>query len=318
MLAVCSKCKINHSVFKRIYSGETLCRACFLFSIESKTLHTISKYSMIGYGERIAVGVSGGKDSLTLLSILKKILNKNNCNDLIAITIDEGIEGYRNESIDIVKNHCKKLEIPLKMFSYKDLFDISMDEAMVNRPSNKLSSCSMCGTFRRRALDIAAKLVNASVLSTAHNLDDHIQTFMINLLSGDIERIGWMYPIPMEYDSGLKKIKPFIEIYENEIVFYAFNTQIEFQTEQCPYMNESIRSDFRKIFNELEKIHPGIKYNCFNSINKISKIIQDFSSDKLIQSSRGLKKTCSKCGNTTNNDICSVCKTIFLLNAKQK
>ena len=106
-------------MYKRLYSGETLCKSCFLFSIEAKTLHTISKYSMIGYGERVAVGVSGGKDSLTLLYVLKKILKKNNCNDVMAITIDEGIEYYRDESLNIVKDHCERMNIPLKIFSYQ-------------------------------------------------------------------------------------------------------------------------------------------------------------------------------------------------------
>ena len=77
-------------------------------------------------------------------------------------------------------------------------------------------------------------------------------------------------------------------------------------------MNESIRSDFREFFNELEKTHPGIKYNCYNSVNKISKIIQNSNPE----SSQYLKRTCIKCGNTSNNDICSVCKTIFLLESK--
>ena len=92
---------------------------------------------MIGYGQRIAVGVSGGKDSLTLLSVLKKILKKSNDNDVIAITIDEGIEDYRDESLDIVKNHCEKINIPFKIFSYKELFGMSMDEAMLKRSSKK-------------------------------------------------------------------------------------------------------------------------------------------------------------------------------------
>ena len=267
---------------------------------------------MIGYDERIAVGVSGGKDSLTLLSVLKKILKKNNCNDIIAITIDEGIEDYRDESVNIVKNHCENLDIPFKIFSYKDLFGTSMDEAMLQRPSKKISSCSICGTFRRRALDIAAKSVSADVLATAHNLDDHIQTFMINLFSGDVDRIGWMYPTPIACETGMKKIKPFLELYESEIVFYAFHSGIEFQAEQCPYMNESIRSDFRKFFNEMEKIHPGIKYNCYNSVNKLSKIIQNIHND----SAPYLKKTCLKCGSISNNEVCSVCKTIFLLESK--
>jgi uncharacterized protein (TIGR00269 family) len=270
---------------------------------------------MIGYGERIAVGVSGGKDSLTLLSVLKKILKKSNCNDIIAITIDEGIEEYRDESIHIVENHCKKTEIPFKIFSYKELFGTSMDEAMLKRPSKKISSCSICGTFRRRAIDMAAKSVGADIVATAHNLDDHIQTFMINLFSGDVDRIGLMHPTPtpLEYDNGLKKIKPFLELYENEIVFYAFNSGIEFQAEECPYMNESIRSDFRKFFNELEKLHPGIKYNCYSSVNKLSRMVRD---SCLQNSSSHLKKTCLKCGNITNNEVCSVCKTIFLLETK--
>jgi uncharacterized protein (TIGR00269 family) len=270
---------------------------------------------MIGYGERIAVGVSGGKDSLTLLSVLKKILKKRNNNELLAITIDEGIEGYRDESIDIVENHCKKIEIPFKIFSYSELFGTSMDEAMLKRPSKKISSCTMCGTFRRRAIDVAAKSVDADVVATAHNLDDHLQTFMINLFSGDIDRIGLMHPTPtpLEYDGGLKKIKPFLEIYENEIVFYAFNTGIEFQVEECPYMNESIRSDFRTFFNELEKLHPGIKYNCNSSINKISKLIRNSPKQN---SNPYLRKTCHKCGNISNSEVCSVCKTIFLLETK--
>ena len=117
---------------------------------------------MINYGQRVAVGVSGGKDSLVLLYILKKI-SKNNNNDIVAITIDEGIEGYRDESLTIVKDFCNKLEVPFKIFSYKELFGSSMDEAIVKRPSKKVSSCSICGTFRRRALDVAALSMQSDI-----------------------------------------------------------------------------------------------------------------------------------------------------------
>ena len=249
---ICTKCETGQSVFHREYSGEYLCRKCFVRSIEDKTSRTISKYSMIGRGDTIAVGVSGGKDSLSLLYVMKKLLERrDNGNNLIAVTIDEGIRGYRDESLQIVKDFCAQLGVESKVLSYKSLFGMDMDEAMINRPSEKMSSCSMCGTFRRRAIDLAAEGVDADVVATAHNLDDQVQTFMINLLAGDAERIGWIYPQPAEYGNKMKKIKPFVEIYEYEIAFYALQREIPFQSEECPYMNESIRTDLRVFFNQL-------------------------------------------------------------------
>ncbi|HJS82324.1 MAG TPA: ATP-binding protein, partial [Nitrososphaera sp.] len=79
-------------------------------SIEDKTSRTISKFSMIDRGDTVAVGVSGGKDSLSLLYVLKKLFeHRENRNELLAVTIDEGIKGYRDESLKIVKDFCSQL-----------------------------------------------------------------------------------------------------------------------------------------------------------------------------------------------------------------
>jgi cytoplasmic tRNA 2-thiolation protein 1 len=278
-------------------------------SIESKVAKTISKYSMIEYGDKVAVGVSGGKDSLSLLYILKMLFDQhpNNGNELVAITIDEGINGYRDESLQIVKDFCAQLQIGSKILSYESLFGIDMDQAMVQRSSQKMSSCSMCGTFRRRAIDIAAETVEADIVATAHNMDDQLQTFMINLLAGDVERIGWIYPEPVQYtQAGIKKVKPFVEIYEYEIAFYALQRGIPFQSEDCPYMNESIRTDLREFFNRLERDHPGIKYNAYRSMTKISKVLRS-------SMPPSETKKCSRCGRVSTGDICSVCKTLNIL-----
>jgi uncharacterized protein (TIGR00269 family) len=280
-----------------------------LRSIESKAAKTISKYSMIEYGDKVAVGVSGGKDSLSLLYVLKMLFDQhpNNGNELVAVTIDEGIKGYRDESLQIVKDFCAQLNIESKVLSYQSLFGIDMDQAMVQRSSQKISSCSMCGTFRRRAIDIAAETVEADIVATAHNMDDQLQTFMINLLAGDVERIGWIYPEPVQYtQTGMKKVKPFVEIYEYEIAFYALQRDIPFQSEECPYMNESIRTDLREFFNRLERDHPGIKYNAYRSMTKISKVLR--SSMPPSQT-----KKCSRCARVSTGDICSVCRTLSIL-----
>jgi uncharacterized protein (TIGR00269 family) len=280
-------------------------------SIEDKAAKTISRYSMIGYGDRVAVGVSGGKDSLSLLYVMKMLfdLHPNNGNELVAVTIDEGIRGYRDESLQIVKDFCAQLGVESSMLSYKSLFGVDMDEAMTLRPSDKMSSCSMCGTFRRRAIDIAAEAVDADVVATAHNMDDQLQTFMINTLAGDVERIGWMYPEPIEYSNGMTKVKPFIEIYEYEIAFYALQRDIPFQSEECPYMDESIRTDLRHFFNAMEKEHPGIKQNAYSSMMKIAKTLRS------APSTEGRK--CAVCGRDSSSDVCSVCKTMKILSNKQ-
>jgi cytoplasmic tRNA 2-thiolation protein 1 len=304
-MSCCTKCKRAKSFYYRAYSGEYLCKKCFLHSIEDKVARTISKYSMIAYGDKVAVGVSGGKDSLSLLYVLKVLFDQhpNNGNKLVAVTIDEGIKGYRDESLQIVKDFCRYIRIESKVLSYKSLFGIDMDEAMIKRSSQKISSCSICGAFRRRALDIAAETVGADIVATAHNMDDQIQTFMINLLAGDIERIGTIYPEPVQYtNSGIKKIKPFTEIYEYEIAFYALQREIPFQSEECPYMNESIRTDLREFLNRLESDRPGIKYNAYSSMIKVSKMIRSMPAH--IES-----KKCSGCGHLSSGDICSVCKT---------
>jgi uncharacterized protein (TIGR00269 family) len=225
---------------------------------------------------------------------------------IVAVTIDEGIPGYRDEALKIVEKFCAGLNVEHKTFSYKELFDLTLEESLDLRNDQKPSSCSICGTFRRRALDHAAKTINADVIATGHNLDDVIQTFLINILSGDTNKIGWMDPdIP---SNKLRKIKPFSEIYESEIVFYAFTNNLPFQTEPCPHMNEGIRTEIREFLNLLESNHIGIKNNIYSSILKIAQFTNKVSHKE--------KRICLVCGNECTGKICSVCTMIADLKSK--
>ncbi len=294
----CNKCQ-NTAVYTRKYSGESLCSECFSNSILRKAAKTISKYNMIKNNDLVCVGVSGGKDSLVLLDTLKKMSQSHNFK-IIAVTIDEGIPGYRDEALDIVKEFCTKLDVEFKTYSYKDLFDLTLSESLELRDDEKTSSCSICGTFRRRALDHAAKEIAANVIATGHNLDDTLQTFLINTLSGDTKKIGWMNP--ENEGKELRKIKPLSEIYESEIVFYAFTNNLPFQSEPCPHMNEGIRTEIREFLNSLEDHRSGIKNNMYHSILKISNIVK--AADKKE------KQNCQICGNECSGTICSVCSII--------
>ena len=294
----CDKCE-NTAVYSRRYSGENLCSQCFSNSILHKAAKTISKYKMIKNNELVCVAVSGGKDSLVLLDILNKMSKTHNFR-IFAVTIDEGIPGYRDEALKIVENFCTQLNIQYKTFSYKKIFDLTLTESLELRNDQRLSSCSICGTFRRRALDHAAKTINADTIATGHNLDDNLQTFLINILSGDTKKIGWMDPDTSS--NKVRKIKPLSEIYESEIVFYAFTNNLPFQTEPCPHMNEGIRTEIREFLNSLELNHDGIKNNMYRTILKISQFMNE--------SNHKEKRMCLVCGNQCTSRICSVCNML--------
>ncbi len=298
----CDRCE-NIAVYSRKYSGENFCSKCFSDAILRKTAKTISKYNMIKNDELVCVAVSGGKDSLALLHIMDH-MSKNHNFRLEVVTIDEGIPGYRNEALEIVNNFCSKINVKHSVYSYKKLFDLTLDDALNLRENEKMSSCSICGTLRRRAMDYAAKDIGADVIATGHNLDDNLQSFFINLLSGDTNKIGWMGPDTSK--NTLRKIKPFCEIYESEIVFYAFTNQIPFQTEPCPHMNEGIRTEIREFLNSLETHHSGIKNNFFKSSLKISELVKN--------SNYKEKRICPNCGNECTGKICAVCKLVLKLN----
>ena len=123
----CDRCN-NTAAYSRKYSGESLCSTCFSNSILQKTARTISKYNMIKNGDLVGVAISGGKDSLSLLHVLKKMSESHNFK-LRAITVDEGIPGYRDEALEIVKDFCEIQEFfklhRVAFFSLRENFDTS-------------------------------------------------------------------------------------------------------------------------------------------------------------------------------------------------
>lgn len=298
----CNRCG-NLAVYSRKYSGESHCSPCFSESIVKKAAKTISKYNMIQDGDVVGVAVSGGKDSLSLLHVLKKMSESHNFK-LIAITVDEGIPNYRDEALEIVRNFCNIHGVEHRSYAYKELFDLTLEESLDRRENEKTTSCSICGILRRRAIDFGAKDLDVDVIATGHNLDDVLQTFIINVLSGDTNKIGWMNPITT---NKIRKIKPFCEIYENEIVFYAFTNEIPFQSEQCPHMNEGIRTEIREFLNSLENQHSGIKNSMYGSVMRLVPIVKNATCKQ--------RRICQKCGNECTGEVCSVCT--MLVNLRQ-
>lgn len=294
----CSRCG-GKPFYTRRYSGEVLCVSCFQDSIVEKTRKTVSKYRMIGGGQRVAVAVSGGKDSLSLLKVLARLYAPRG-NSLVAISVDEGVEGYRDEALDHARSMAADLGVEHTIVTYEELFGFSLDRALDWKEERDVSSCSFCGVFRRRAIDEAAMKSKASVVATAHNLDDYVQTFMMNLMHGDVARLGWLDPTYTDSSFPVRRVKPFMEIYEEEIALYAYQTGVPFQSVSCPYMHEGLRSEVRDYLNTMEANHPGIKNVLFrSSLDVVARYARSSAKEPL---------PCSACGKPSSNGLCNVCR----------
>ena len=302
----CTSCKRNEAFFFRHFSGQKLCKKCFSASIEKKVRATITKYRMFDFNDRIAVAVSGGKDSISMLHILAKIEKCNPKEKLTAITIDEGIGGYRDEALEIASYECRKLGIFHRTFSFKDLFGYSLDELLKQKliEREKLTACAFCGVLRRRALNVAAREVSANKIATAHTLDDVIQTNLMNIFRGDLIRFVSGKPATEEVHPKLiRKVKPLCEIPEKETALYAYVKSVKFQDTPCPYASDALRNDFRFMLNAMEEKHPGIKFSVFNSLERLRLGLD------LTSRATDLCE-CSECGEPSAGRLCKVCEMI--------
>jgi len=310
--ASCTLCKRREPIYFRPYSGEKLCAKCFIKSIEDKVRATISKYEMFEFDDRIAVAVSGGKDSTSLLYILEKIERKFPKSTLVAVTVDEGIRGYRDEALKIAEKNCEKLGIEHHIVSFKELFGYKLDEIvkLMEEKKAELSPCAYCGVLRRRALNIAAREANADKIATAHSLDDEVQTILLNIMHGDPLRLARQKPVTEEVHRKLvRRVKPFCEIPEREIAFYAFLKKIRFQSYPCPYAPQALRSDIRTMLNRLEEKHPGMKFTIFRSFERIRPALEKLAEKEKLGE-------CKICGEPTTGEICKVCEMLQELGIK--
>lgn len=279
----------------------SFCREHFIENFENNVLSTIERYKLIEAGEKIAIANSGGKDSLSLLLILSKYFKKNH---LVSITVNEGIAGYRDKTIEKARYYSEKFGVEFKVYSYEDLIGSTMDEVV---KQIKAIPCSICGTLRRYLLNLAALNEGADKLATAHNLDDEVESIVMNMIQNNFESFLRLGPISgIIRDKGfVVKIKPLIFISEKETALYAMLNGLETVNERCPYADIGLRSLVSTEIKRLESNHPGAKKSIIENTIKFKENFSDLSVKPL--------KHCKICGAPSSEDICEVCKIKALI-----
>lgn len=312
-LGSCKYCG-NPAIIYRRYSGENLCKSCFISKIEKKIYKTISKYDMINPSDKLIVAFSGGKDSLTLLYNLMRIQKQTyNSKELIALTINEGLGTFRDKSIEMASKFCQTYQIKHHIIEAKEYLGMTLNEivSMKESKNENKNSCNYCALIRRRLLNIGAKELSGDKLAMGHNLTDVAETFLMNILFKRFHKIGNQFFFKNNSDQinqfFIKKIKPLFRIPETEIELYSKLKEFNYYPKLCPYRKSEplLRKRVLQIINNLKKTSPEIEFNLVNGFLDLSKLLYNNNNQNKSPSTQ----FCDQCGYPSGEkNICKFCE----------
>ncbi|CAA9994520.1 unnamed protein product [Nesidiocoris tenuis] len=301
----------RNAILKRPKTGDSLCKECFFCAFETEVHHTITEGRLFKKGMTVAIAASGGKDSTVLAHVMKTLNERYDYGlRLVLLSIDEGITGYRDDSLNTVKRNQEDYGMDLKILSYEDLYGWTMDKIVAQ--IGKRNNCTFCGVFRRQALDRGAAIQNVDALATGHNADDIAETVIMNVMRGDVARlsrctaaISASYFLPQESEGAIPRVKPLKYSYEKEIVMYAYFKRLVYFSTECIYAPNAYRGHARAFLKDLEKIRPSA----------IMDIIHSGEQMKVRESvNKQVRGICTQCGFVSSQELCKACTLLEGLN----
>lgn len=278
----------------------SLCKLCFIKYFEKKVLKTLRTYKMIEKGDVIVSALSGGKDSMTCLYLLHQFCKKQGI-PVKALAIDEGIEAYREVTLQDAKHFCKTYAIPLTVLSFQKMFGFTLDTFL---KKNKMSACTACGIIRRYLINRGARELKATKVATGHNLDDEAQTLLMNQFKGNISLSAKLGPVTgaLMHKQFIRRIKPLYFMTEKEVALYAVLKEFPVTFVECPNAVGAYRLQLGEVLNTWEQKYPGTKQGIVHSfLDVLPSLKKTFASEKKTIG------TCEICGEPAAKMYCRTC-----------
>lgn len=334
----CALCATAAASLRRPRDGSALCQECFLRKFEDETHEVIVGEGLFREGQRVAIGASGGKDSTVLAHVLSVLNERHKYGiELLLLSADEGIKGYRDDSLACVKRNAEQYGLPLTILSYDQLYEgWTMDRIVAQE--GRRGNCTYCGVFRRQALDRGAALLKADLIATGHNADDVAETVLMNLLRGDMSRLSRCTAITtgsgkedvvatekaaeshcggdedadgLAQEGGaigtIPRCKPLMYAYEKEIVLYAYFKKLDYFSTECIYSPNAYRGFARDFLQDLLTARPSAILDTIHSGQRMHLA----PAAKSALPSRG---SCGRCGYLTSQKLCQACVHLDRLN----
>jgi len=229
-----------------------------LEKISRKVGKAINEFRLIEEGDRVLVGISGGKDSMILLEALSKRKKHLPFNfELFAIHVSASSIGYKMDT-EYLNEFCSNLGVPL----YLEEIDVDLSVDSSKTP------CFICSWNRRKTIFKKSKDINCNKVALGHHKDDAIQTMLMNLIyHGSISSL----PQKLEMFSGrIQLIRPLLMIPENELTYYANMRSFKKHEKSCPYDGSTSRATIKSLIKDLDKLNKNARRNIFRSMDNIS------------------------------------------------
>ena len=226
-----------------------------LQQLMSPVRRAVSDFNMIKSGDKIAVGLSGGKDSIALLSSLAGLRRfYPEKFDIIAVRIDTGI-GYDEQEEKDLLDYCKQIDVQYHV-EKTQIYQVVFEERKEKNP------CSLCANMRRGALNSTAKNLGCNKVALGHHADDLIETFFLSMIYEG--RLSTFQPLTYLSKADLTVIRPLIYVKEHEIVSFSKDKPI--LKNPCPVDKFTQREEVKKTIKELSEKYPLLKDNVFNAL----------------------------------------------------
>jgi len=294
----CSACG-RPAIVDLPYRGAHLCENHLGASIEERFRREMHRQFPRFRRGTVAVALSGGKDSSVALALTRSYFDRRPTVTVVAISVDEGIEGYRSGTLEAAGRLTRSLGVPHRVVRAEDELGTSTD-----RQARELAGtppCSFCGVWRRQLLNRAAREAGADALVLGFNLDDLAQTVLMNLVHGDLDRLVRMAPHRLRQPGLVPRLAPLAQVPEREVYLYARARGLPFDHGECPYAGRAQRNRFRRIVWELEEAQPGTRQALLRTHEKL---VERW----LAAGEPGSPKVCRSCGEPASSDLCRACE----------
>jgi uncharacterized protein (TIGR00269 family) len=304
-----SPCKLcgGQAVYFIEHARMKLCRDCFIKYYEKKVYNTVIKHGMLRGAGKIAVAVSGGKDSMALLTAMNRLASENIPDvKFIAIHINLGIKGYSEKCQEIVERVCESLGVEYVIHDLLSKEGYSIPDLKSTPLGRRI--CGACGTVKRYLMNKLAYEIGADKLATGHNLDDVVELLFEFYLKGSVEDLVRVKPVSWSDNPKLiTKIKPLIELTEKENLYYALAQSIPLLDVSCPLAEGSRMLRRKRLIRLIEREIPGFKHMLYKSyVKRILPRLERTVPEPSI-------RECEKCRMPSLSSTCSYCKLVSRL-----